>query len=59
MKKKKNPGDMYNAFQKKRGVPSGDGRTLRSADAVVESEQNASHQFGKGKKKAKKAKKKK
>ncbi len=28
---------------------------LRSADAVVKSEQNASHQFTKGKKKVKKA----
>ena len=41
--KKMAPGDMYNKFQAKKGK-------LRSADAVVKSEQNASHQFGKVKK---------
>ena len=36
--KKSNPGDLYNKFKSKKGK-------LRSADAVVKSEQNASHQF--------------
>ena len=37
--KQKNPGDMFNAYQAK--------KKLRTSDAVVKSEQNASHQFKK------------
>ena len=37
------PGDMFNAFQKKKH------KALRSPEAVVSSEQNASHQFSKKK----------
>lgn len=55
--KKSKPGELFNihkalAMKKKNmgGVPSGDGRTLRSADTVVSSEQKSSHQFYKRKK---------
>ena len=58
MKKQTKPGDMFNSFQKKKqnfkakkGKKKGG---LRSADAVVKSEQNASHQFYKKRKKSKK-----
>lgn len=45
-----NPGDRFNAFMaKKKG-------RLRSAAEVIKSEQNASHQFTKSKKKSKKKK---
>jgi len=60
-----NPGDMFNAFKKKKmeamtckpkKAMKKKKKTLRSADAVVKSEQNASHQF-KNKKTMKKKKK--
>lgn len=44
------PGAMFSKFQAKKGK-------LRSADAVVKSEQNASHQFAKPKKSKGKSKK--
>ena len=62
--KKFNPGDMFNAFQKKKNNKLKKGKKgskkkggLRPADVVVKSEQNASHQFYKKGSKKKRDKK--